>query len=139
MIGKPKQCAACGELKSIWKNHLGEKYCKDCWYKKAPVSFPKQRTPINPKSDKKAVEDKIYSKLRKLFLERYPYCQARLDGCTAVSTDVHHKKGRGEEYLNQDTWLSTCRTCHDWIEKHPIEAKELGFSINRLVKNENTD
>jgi transposase len=138
MISKPKQCAGCGDQKPIWKNHMGEKYCKDCWYKKAPVKFPTQKKLINPKSDKQAVLDQLYTKLRVAFLTKYPYCQARLDDCTAISTDVHHKKGRGQHYLEQETWLSVCRTCHDWIEKHPVEAKELGFSINRLVKEDDT-
>ena len=136
MTPKLKQCAACGEDKVIWKNHEGEKYCKDCWYKKAPVKFPAKKL-INKKSEKRQVSDQLYSKLRKLFLERYPYCQAKLDGCLTHSTDVHHKSGRDDNYLNQDTWLSVCRTCHQWIELNPIKAKEMGFSTSRLT-NENT-
>ena len=61
-----------------------------------------------------------------------PYCQARLDGCTANSTDVHHMKGRGVFYLDKATWLSVCRTCHDWIEKNPLQAKDMEFSKTRL-------
>lgn len=126
MIAKLKECAACGEQKTIWKNHAGEKYCKDCWYKKEPIKSPK------PKSDKKAALDGIYSKLRKEYLTLYPYCQARLDGCTANSTDIHHMKGRGVFYLDKNTWLSVCRTCHEWIERNPLEAKDLEFSKTRL-------
>lgn len=132
MIPKLKQCAGCGEDKVIWKNHAGEKYCKDCWYKKTPVNFPAQKL-INKKSEKRVVSDQLYTKLRKLFLERYPYCQAKLEGCLTKSTDVHHKAGRGDNYLNQDTWLSVCRICHQYIELNPIKAKELGFSISRLT------
>jgi hypothetical protein len=61
-------------------------------------------------------------------------CQAHLPQvCTQVSTDVHHMKGRiGDLLLDQAHWLSVCRGCHYWIEMRPQEAKELGFSINRL-------
>ena len=30
------------------------------------------------------------------------------------------------------TWLSVCRTCHNWIELNPIDAQELKFSIKRI-------
>jgi hypothetical protein len=130
MIGKPKQCAGCGDLKTIWKNYLGQKYCKDCWYKKEPIKAPK------PKSNKKDVLDGLYSKLRKDFLIANPYCKARLQGCSANATDIHHTKGRGVFYLDKTTWLSVCRSCHNWIELNPLKAKDLEFSKTRL-ENEN--
>jgi hypothetical protein len=40
-------------------------------------------------------------------------------------------KGRGKYHLDTSTWLSVCRNCHDWIEKNPEEAKELGYSQSR--------
>lgn len=76
--------------------------------------------------------DTLYTKLRGVFLQKYPMCQASLPGCTKVSTDVHHKQGRGINHNNVDTWLSVCRSCHTWIEENPIEAEELGFSNKRL-------
>jgi hypothetical protein len=129
---KLKKCAGCGQDKSIWKNYLGEKFCKDCWYKKEPINYPKQKTPLKGKSDKRDVLDQLYSKVRKDFLIKNPYCRAKLQGCSAIATDVHHKKGRGLYYLDQNTWLPLCRACHQWIELHPKEAKELGFSDSRL-------
>ena len=138
MIGKPKQCSGCGESKIIWKNHEGEKFCKDCWYKKEPVKFPKQKTPLKGKSDKRAVLDQLYSVSRQRFLSRNPFCQARLEGCTAHASDIHHKEGRSKKYLDVLTWLPVCRTCHQWIELHPIEAKELGYSKSR-IQDEDSD
>lgn len=132
MISKPKRCSACGESKVIWKNHEGEKFCKDCWYKKEPVKFPKQKMPLKAKSDKRAVLDQLYSVSRQQFLSRNPFCKARLEGCTNHATDVHHKAGRSKNYLDVLTWLAVCRTCHQWIELHPKEAKELGYSISRI-------
>lgn len=139
MIGKLKQCAGCGELKPIWKNYEGEKFCRDCWYKKEPTKFPKQRTPLKGKSDKQSVLDVAYTMLRKKFVAKNPYCQARIAGCTTHTTDVHHKRGRGKYYLDDTTWLAVCRACHAYIETHPTEAKELGFSISRTSKADDND
>jgi predicted HNH restriction endonuclease len=49
-----------------------------------------------------------------------------------VATDVHHKKGRGKYHLDTSTWLPVCRNCHEWIETHPEDAKELGYSETRI-------
>jgi len=75
--------------------------------------------------------DLAYTKLRKKFMEEKPMCEAALPGCTGQSTDVHHKKGRGQYHLMVSTWLSVCRHCHTYIEEHPAEAIELGFSEKR--------
>jgi hypothetical protein len=85
-------------------------------------------------SKKLAKEHREYSKLRKEWLTERPMCQAKIHRCTLKSTDVHHKKGRGVYLLDTNTWLSVCRSCHNWIETHPEDAKELGFSISKINK-----
>jgi hypothetical protein len=79
----------------------------------------------------------MYTVLRKaFFLEpKNQYCHAHLSGCTGNRQEyltVHHKKGRGKYFLDVSTWLSACFNCHQWIETHPEEAKELGLSESRL-------
>lgn len=123
---KLKTCAGCSQPKQIWKSHGKEKYCKDCWYH---LEAPKKISPISKKM--KVTLDE-YGKKRAAFLIVHPICQARLIGCTKDATDVHHKAGRGENHLKISTWLAVCRSCHGWIEVNPTEAKELGFSENRL-------
>jgi len=124
---KLKKCAGCNELKHIWKSHGKEKYCQPCWYS---IDKPKS---ISPVSKKKRVEIDKYSQLREAFLVAKPHCEAKLVGCTGASSDVHHSKGRvGENYLKVGTWVSLCRSCHSYLETHPEEAKELGFSQSRL-------
>jgi hypothetical protein len=124
---KLKKCARCEQMKHIWKSHGKEKYCKECWYS---IDKPKS---IPPVSKKRQGEMDKYSKLREAFLFAKPQCEAYLVGCTRTSTEVHHKAGRvGENYLKIGTWLAVCRNCHQWIEEHPEEAKELGFSESRL-------
>lgn len=135
---KLKICDGCDQNKVIWKNHEGKRFCRDCWIRHSqnkPVltknsfqSFPK----INNKSQKKSKEDAVYSTLRKDFLLLKPTCEAKLEGCSIRSTDVHHRKGRGKYYLVTTTWLSACRSCHDYIENNPDQAKQMGFSESRL-------
>ena len=124
---KLKKCAGCEQMKHIWKSHGKEKYCKECWYS---IEKPKS---ISPVSKKKRVEIDKYTLLRDAFITAKPRCEAKLVGCTGISTDVHHKAGRvGENYLKVGTWLSVCRNCHRWIEDNPEEAKELNLSQSRL-------
>lgn len=73
-----------------------------------------------------------YSKLRKVFFDKHPMCQAKIHNCSLKSTDVHHMKGRGKYHLDTSTWLSVCRSCHNWIENNPEDAKDLGFSMTRV-------
>ena len=124
---KLKMCAGCNQEKYIWKSHGKEKFCKECWYKQEP---PKKAAPV---SKKRQVAMDEYSKCRLAFLALHNHCQAKLVGCTGNATDVHHSKGRtGDNYLNMSTWVALCRPCHSYLETHPEEAKELGFSESRL-------
>jgi len=123
---KLKACSGCKDLKQIWKSHGKEKYCKECWYK---MEKPKAIPPRSAKMQKTMDE---YTKKRTAFMAMYPHCQARLLNCTQNSTDIHHKAGRGENHNVISTWLAVCRSCHQWIELHPEESKELGFSNLRL-------
>ena len=124
---KLKKCAGCNELKHIWKSHKKDKYCKECWY---TIEKPKS---ISPVSKKRQGEMDTYSRLRDAFITAKPRCEAKLVGCTGISTDVHHKAGRvGENYLKIGTWLAVCRSCHSWIETNPEAAKELNLSESRL-------
>ena len=126
MQPKLKNCNGCNQLKPIWKSHGKEKYCKECWYSLDP---PKKIPPVSKKM-REIIDE--YSKLRTAFLVVHSNCQAKLVGCTGKSTDVHHKAGRGENHLKISTWLAVCRSCHNWIELNPVEAKELGLSESRL-------
>lgn len=51
----------------------------------------------------------------------------------SLSVDLHHRHGRGPSgYLNELTWLSVCRICHDWIHAHPHKARSLGLLRTNL-------
>lgn len=135
MIPKQKLCNGCNQLKVIWKAHGKEKYCKDCWYSiERPKALAKPTSKPNPVSKKMSKTMSEYERKRVAFFALHPFCQARLAGCTIGAAQIHHKAGRGENHNNMSTWLGACASCHEYIELHPNEAKELGFSINRLDK-----
>jgi len=79
-----------------------------------------------------AQKNREYAKLRKQFLNEKSICRAKIDRCSLIATDIHHTKGRGKYHLDTSTWLSVCRNCHMWIENNPADAKELGFSSDRI-------
>lgn len=92
------------------------------------------RTRIKPVSNKRQKELRTYSTLRKQYLQDHEDCQAQLDQCSQTATDIHHKAGRIGDKLNDTSdWLAVCRPCHNWIEEHPKEAKELSLSKSRLA------
>jgi hypothetical protein len=119
MKAKTKICNGCGQEKYIWKNIKGKKYCKFCsMNQQAMTKTASKKTykPIAARSVKKSKEESIYALKRKIFLNSKTLCKAKL---LRVCTD-------------ESTWLPVCRQCHMWIEEHPIESKEKGFSISRI-------
>jgi|LakMenE18May11ns_1017448.scaffolds.fasta_scaffold9783909_2 hypothetical protein len=139
---KLKECYSCHKETVIWKNHNGKKYCKACWgcHPESKVTQkPKKQYTIPKVSGKKAKLDRLYTTMRKKFLDLYPICQANLDCCSTKATDIHHKAGRGKFYLDTTTWIAVCRECHTWIELNSEKAKELGLSISRLTKESNEE
>ena len=137
---KLKKCAGCGKDKIIWKNFEGEKFCQQCWHEKKPVKFLKQSKAIKPVSDKKKVQDVLYSKLRKQYLElpENSTCRGKLPGvCQGgfqQDLTIHHTRGRGKYYLDQKTWVPLCIKCHEFVELNPEKARDLGLSFSRLEK-----
>lgn len=91
------------------------------------------RKPIPRISKKRQKEIREYSKERKKFLSEGDKCEAGLPGCTITATDVHHMRGRaGGNFLNRESWIKVCRSCHIRIEQSPLMAKKLGLSESRL-------
>jgi hypothetical protein len=92
-----------------------------------------KRSPLKRRSKKRSKQEAEYSKLRLLYLTKNYFCEARLPACSLTATDIHHKKGRVNEDLTDNTeWMAVCRSCHNWIETHPIEATELNFRKSKL-------
>jgi hypothetical protein len=83
---------------------------------------------VSPKMAKALVQ---YTKKKKVWIKGkmcivYPHLPA---------TTVHHAKGRSsiELLLDETYWKPASLEGHIWIENHPKEAKERGFSLDRLA------
>ncbi len=109
-----------------------------------------QRGGIKPVSAKRVKINRIYSALRKKFLEEHPFCQFYLmeKGVSEVtlleiaakaggfapylkSEEIHHKKGRGKYLLDTSTWMAVSMAGHDWIHNHVKESYERGYMLPR--------
>lgn len=88
-----------------------------------------KKTRLKHVSSKRREANKKYAKLRLEYLSIRPICFV----CKkAKSTDIHHIHGRtGTNFLDMDTWLPTCRKCHDQIHKEPRWARENGYLPRR--------
>lgn len=88
------------------------------------------RKKINPISEKRKSEKEIYDEKREQFLLTR-WCAYHGHGC--IPTTVHHAKGRiGTLYLDERYWKALCMPAHEWVEKNPDKAKDLGLSFSRL-------
>ncbi len=101
---------------------------------------PRKQTPIKkstkkikPRSTKRAKEERwYYSVSRPEYLAKHPVCE--FEGCLDKSVQIHHKKGRIGDLLNDQTFfMAVCDEHHKWIERNPKAAKKRGYSVNRLT------
>jgi len=84
----------------------------------------KRTTYLNPMSKKRRKDAIEYKALREAFLKELPVCEV----CQkSKSTDAHHAEKRGKNYLRAETWLATCRPCHDKIHREPKWARQHGY------------
>lgn len=106
MENKKKLCAGCNELKFIWKNISGCKYCKECSYKE-----------IKPKGISKAIKPKgELSLFLDLYKERGDRCQITGEWIAFnVSCFMHIlSKGAYESYrLNPANILIVKKEIHE--------------------------
>ena len=95
-----------------------------------PKSKPNR---IKPRSNKRAKQEREYSRLRLEFLDANKQCQAKLTGCLFEADQVHHQYGRlNSDLIDVNGFLAVCGVCHRWIEDNPLQSKQLGFSKSRL-------
>lgn len=123
----PKIC----QLESCKYPVFGKGFCKVHQYMRTDKkpSVPKTYKPIKKVSDKHKVELAVYSKLAKKFKEENPLCQAKLKNCQKITSDVHHKSGRGNNLNNVETWMPICRNCHTHLHSSMSaqEARDKGL------------
>lgn len=137
---KTKTCSFCGkESERLW--YSNPKCCPSYACRKAynelkskkgtNTSLSTKVSKIKPISDKKAKELSVYRKLRDEYMKKHPVCE--YPGCHSTNITLHHMAGRiGLNLINIGNFKSLCMAHHRWVEEHPVEAKEMGLSINRL-------
>jgi hypothetical protein len=82
-------------------------------------------------SKKRQAENRRYFRWRKDELGRRGWqCEARVvDECLGSSSQLHHilSRSQGGPLMDPDNVMSVCLYCHEWIERHPIEAASKGW------------
>ena len=135
MLKKLKNCTKCGLESLIWSSRGGQKLCKRCATTGVVINKPTIKAkPIAPRSQKRLLEERLYSVKRNVFLQNHPMCEAHVQGiCTGQATEIHHKAGKiGKDLIDELNFLAVCRGCHNYIEEKRIWAIEKGFSIKRI-------
>lgn len=142
---KDVKCKYCGKVNSHYSFQCSRKPPKkvgdieemsyeEYKAKRSSVSKVKKK-PIKCISDKQKERLKQYRIVRDAYMKLHPVCQAQLDCCTQVATDLHHMKDRcGSNLTDTNYFKAVCRSCHTFITEHSDIAKELGLSFNRLDK-----
>lgn len=80
---------------------------------------------IKKVSDKRKKLDAVYSVMAAQFKKDYPYCMAKLKGCTGKADHTHHLyagASRDRYYLDAREWINSCNNCHHLI--HNVMSKE---------------
>lgn len=113
------------------------------------MKFPKPK--FTKQRDKTRKRQREYRVARDRFLFRHPKCQVGIACRTEVesengvtvfwgdATEVHHRSGRGEHFLNVDSWLAVCHECHAWIHAHPAVSYERGWLTRRNSSEEESN
>ena len=142
---KKKKCKGCGEpLEFVLRNGIKTRLQKNGFglncgcafneaYKNIDNNLKKnvkdyEKSRIAPRSKKRIAQDIVYSKLRKVFLNKPENKVCPITG--EPTTEIHHKwsgKDRDKYYLQVDTWLAVSRNGHIWIHQNSKLAREKGM------------
>ena len=107
----------------------------------------KKPIPIKQVSDKMAKALGVYGKIKKEYIKDNPECEAHFCNCSTPSEEltIHHKMGRigyaNEEKRqmeitllhDKDYFMASCGSAHRWIEDNVAQAKEWGYSLDRIT------
>jgi len=91
----------------------------------AKTGFKKRGGKLKAFSNRKREENEKYKVARNLYFNFHPDCEV----CGCPATDIHHKAKRGKNLYNMETFMATCRLCHNRIHDNPAWAREMGYLI----------
>lgn len=144
---KLKQCRAKGCENRFTPYYSTDKYCSYSCARSENERASQAKKPENKevkrlvrkahqikrRSEKRAKQEREYASRRKKFLARPENQRCRVFP-ELRATEVHHMKGRvGDLLLDEHYWLPVSREGHENIELNPEWAKQMGFSVSRLV------
>lgn len=101
------------------------------------VMEPKKKPVRRIRKRSKAMDARMrqYRKLANAFKRDNPKCA--MPKCQSKTDDVHHTRGRaGSLLLDWRYWKPVCRSCHDWIQRNPIFARDLKMLCDPGLWNE---
>lgn len=92
-----------------------------------------KRTPLRRRSTKESARVRRYEKARYIVAERSNgSCEARTPNCRGVLDQVHHRKGRDGDLVDDvDLLLGVCWVCHEHIHRNPLESYDRGWMLKR--------
>lgn len=95
---------------------------------------PRWKTGLSPKQSQ-AARRRRWEKEYKVGAEKAAKrTGGRCERCGAPAQHTHHKLGRRHPDANRDeNLMPICLLCHDWVHKHPAEAREQGYMGSRLT------
>lgn len=131
---RQKHCKESDECQKAYNDYVLEerqkKYEKNKTKQKIQIKrtpIKRSKIPIKKMSEKRKLEYKIYTPLKKEYMLLHPKCERCI---TKKSKDLHHKNGReGERLYDVRFFMAACRDCHDWIHLNPEQAREDGYLI----------
>jgi hypothetical protein len=124
-------CTACGKG-SMAKELIGKLCRVHYWGEK------REGHEIAKKSAQQKERDKEFRPIHDRFMRTHKECMIRQEGCLVKTTELHHGKGKIGDLLFDEQWLvAACLPCHRWAELHPVDAKVLGISFDRLESKNN--
>jgi len=135
-VSTPKMCRNCAVLSKAKEKQQQARLTQTEDGAEAKV-FPVkkyQTVQIKKVSTRQQRLNTAYNVQAKVYKKNNPVCKARVKCIGSQTTDVHHKKGRGEYLLDESTWLPVCRECHNWINENNKQAMALGLCESRLSK-----
>ena len=92
-----------------------------------------KRSPLKNRSTKETARLRRYEKARATVYERSGgSCEARTPECRGTADQVHHRKGRDGDLVDDvDLLLGVCWACHNYIHHNPANSYERGWMIRR--------
>lgn len=125
------ECQNCGNPKIENRDLMLCATCNKLRRKIDSAKAAEPKKPIKKVSEVRQKELQVYAKIRdKILMNNW----CAYHGRPCIPTEIHHIKGRQNEMLYDEKYmLPVCSEAHRYIELHPNEAKEKGFSESRLI------